>query len=86
MKDGYTVGIMFFFLFFVLLMVLILALFVFWVWMLVDCLKRPDEDFPNPNPNAKLTWALIIIFTSYLGAILYFFLVQRAKKTATKKK
>ena len=41
----------------------------FWAAMLVDCAtKEPKEG------NDKLTWVIIIVFTSLIGAALYFFI------------
>jgi len=82
MYDGYTIGFsIIFFLVFAFIFLFTIATFVFWIWMLIDCLKRPDENFSNPGPNTKLTWALIIIFTHFLGAVLYYFLVKRTSKS-----
>ena len=51
-----------------------LVLFAFWVWMLVDCLK--NEGLVG---NEKIIWVLVIIFTHFLGAVIYFF-VGRPKR------
>lgn len=41
---------------------------VFWVWMLIDCaIHEPNEG------NEKIVWILIILFTHFLGAAIYFF-------------
>ncbi|MBK8171601.1 MAG: PLDc_N domain-containing protein [Sandaracinaceae bacterium] len=49
---------------------------VFWIWMLVECLtKEPDTG------DTKLIWALVIIFTHGLGAVLYFF-IRRPQRIA----
>ncbi|WP_339730057.1 PLD nuclease N-terminal domain-containing protein [uncultured Gimesia sp.] len=60
---------------FVLLSVVIGVLAtVFWVWMLIDCLKNEPS-----MGNDKIIWALVIVFLSYLGAILYY-LVRRPER------
>ncbi|MDX9980587.1 MAG: PLDc N-terminal domain-containing protein [Lentisphaeria bacterium] len=47
---------------------------VLWIWMLIDCAtKEPDTG------NDKIIWILIIIFTHWLGALIYF-LVRRPKR------
>ncbi len=51
----------------------VLALLGFWVWALVDCAKG---DFRG---NDKIVWILIIIFTNWIGSIIYF-AVGRAQK------
>ena len=49
---------------------------VFWIWMLIDCAtKETDRD------NTKLVWILIIIFTHWIGALIYL-LVRRPKRIA----
>ncbi len=50
---------------------------VFWLWMLIDCLKRPDDMFKFGGNNAKLIWILVIIFTGLIGAAIYYFLIKR---------
>ncbi|MCA9014318.1 MAG: PLDc_N domain-containing protein [Planctomycetaceae bacterium] len=47
---------------------------VFWIWMLIDCLKNEPS-----IGNDKIIWALVIVFLSYLGAILYY-LVRRPER------
>ncbi len=56
--------------------ILTLGSLVLWVWMLVDCLSRKDEDFPGGGANDKLIWALIIILTNALGALIYLVMVK----------
>jgi NADH:ubiquinone oxidoreductase subunit 6 (subunit J) len=55
---------------------LVFGLFGFWVWMIVDC--ATNEEFKG---NDKIVWILIVIFTGWVGALIYFF-VQKPKKTA----
>lgn len=40
---------------------------VFWIWMLIDCVRNELI-----QGNEKIMWVLIIIFTSIIGAVLYF--------------
>lgn len=51
---------------------ILIPLLGFWLWMLIDCAKR---DIKN-----KTKWILILIFTSFIGAILYYFLVRNKYK------
>lgn len=53
----------------VLLVLLSILGFAFWLWMLIDCLKRDFKD--------KVVWVVMLLLTSILGALLYFFLVKR---------
>lgn len=39
---------------------------VLWIWMLVDCLMHESDE-----GNNKIVWALVLIFTHALGALLY---------------
>src|SRR5579863_6273488 len=41
---------------------------VFWVWMLIDCLFNRSL-----RGGSKVCWALLIIFTQIVGAMIYFF-------------
>ncbi len=49
---------------------------VFWVVMIIECAtKEPSEG------NDKLTWILIIVFTHWIGALIYYF-VRRPQRIA----
>lgn len=53
---------------------LLLLATVFWVWMLVDCAtKEPDQG------NDKVVWILVILFTHWVGALIYF-LIRRPER------
>lgn len=53
---------------------LLLLATIFWVWMLVDCAtKEPDQG------NDKVVWILVILFTHWVGALIYF-LVRRPER------
>ena len=55
---------------------LVLAASVFWVFMIVECAtKEPAEG------NDKLIWILIIVFTHWVGALIYYF-VRRPQRIA----
>lgn len=47
--------------------------FAFWLWMLIDCIKR---DF-----NDKTLWIILLIFFSFIAAVLYYFIVKRRNVT-----
>ncbi len=40
---------------------------VFWIWMIADCATKDKE------PD-RLIWIVIIVFTHFVGAALYFFI------------
>lgn len=51
-----------------------LAFFAFWVWMLVDCATKESS-----HGNDKVIWILVIIFTHWIGALIYY-LVRRPER------
>ncbi|ABE52727.1 PLDc N-terminal domain-containing protein [Methanococcoides burtonii] len=48
----------------------------FWVFMLFDCLQRNADDFPHKGDTDKLIWSLVLIFLTFIGAVLYYYLVR----------
>lgn len=63
---------------FVGLMVIIGILgMILWIFMLVDVAKRESL-----TSNERLLWVLVIVLASYLGAIIYYFMVRRPAKKA----
>ena len=50
------------------LIILIIAWEVFWIVELIDAARR---EFPDPN--TKILWILVILFTQTIGAIIYYF-------------
>ncbi len=47
---------------------------IFWIWALVDCAtKEPNEG------SQKVVWILVIIFTHFIGAVLYV-LIRRPQR------
>ena len=54
-----------------------LACFVLWIWMLIDCLT--NHGIPG---SEKVAWVLVILFTHFLGALIYFFVGRPKRKTA----
>jgi hypothetical protein len=45
-----------------------------WIWMLVEVLTRETDE-----GNNRLIWALVIVFTYWLGALIYL-LVRRQER------
>jgi hypothetical protein len=45
-----------------------LAATVFWIVMLVDAVRREFRD-----STMKLVWLLVLVFTNFLGALIYYF-------------
>ena len=72
--EASTVALLLPFLIFIPLVLIVLALVVFWIWMLVDCAtKEPSAG------NDKIVWILVIVFTHWIGALIYF-LVRRPQR------
>lgn len=51
-----------------------LAGLVLWIWMLVEVLTRETDE-----GNNRLIWALVIVFTHWIGALIYL-LVRRQER------
>lgn len=49
----------------------------FWIWMIIDCLQRPDKNFPAKGTYDKLVWIIVLLFANILGAVLYYLMVKR---------
>ena len=47
----------------------VLAAFVFWIWMLVHAVTNKGL-----GDGEKIAWVLVILFTHFIGALIYFFL------------
>ena len=58
------------------ILLILLASTVFWVWMLIDCVRNETDS------NNRLIWALIIVLTNALGALVYLF-VRRPQRIKT---
>ena len=54
----------------------ILAL-VLWIWALIDAIQNPAL-----SSNERLIWILVIVLTSWIGALIYL-VVGRKRRTAT---
>jgi hypothetical protein len=73
MTDHTPIFVGFFGILLVLFIVLFaLAAFAFWLWMLIDALKNKSL-----SDNEKLVWVLVLVFTHFLGAVIYFFVGRR---------
>lgn len=60
--------------------IIFLLLLAFWIWMLIDCIIREEEEFPEGQ--TKTMWLLILIITwvvgfHWLAAIFYYFMVYK---------
>lgn len=48
------------------------AMFILWLWMLIDAIKYAPE-------KMKVVWVIVIIFTSVIGALVYYFVERRPR-------
>ena len=68
------IGALVFMLFPLVFIVMIVGGTILWIWMLIDCAtNEPSEG------NDKIIWILIIIFTHWIGSLIYF-LVRRPQR------
>ena len=49
---------------------------VFWILMMIECATKEPS-----NGNDKLVWIVIIVFTHWIGALIYY-LVRRPQRIA----
>ena len=61
---------------FLVLGVIAIAAFAFWIWMLIHAITNKGL-----NDTEKLIWVLVVLFTHFIGALIYFF-VGRPKQNA----
>ena len=62
---------------FLVMVIIILLASIFWLWMVVDAAMNP-----RLSDTEKIVWVLIVLFTHFIGAVVYFF-VARPKKAGT---
>jgi hypothetical protein len=65
---------------FAVFMILMFCATGFWIWMIVDCVQNEAS-----VGNDKVVWLLLLIFTHWIGALIYFFArrAPRRRLTAT---
>lgn len=71
-------------LFWIVIIGLFIGLFIFWIMMIVDVSQRKFSE-----QNQQLVWILVVVLASYIGAIIYYFVVKRkdeSKKIISKRK
>src|SRR6266487_1971479 len=49
-----------------------LAAFVFWIWMLIHAVTNKGL-----GDGEKIAWVLVILFTHFIGALIYFLVAKR---------
>jgi len=66
--------------FFLVLFLAPLALltFAFWIWMLVHAITNDGL-----TDLEKLIWVIVILFTHFIGAVIYFFVGRPKRRTVS---
>jgi len=57
---------------------LALLTFAFWIWMLVHAISNNGL-----TDIEKLIWVIVILFTHFIGAVIYFFAARPKRRTAS---
>lgn len=52
-------------------MVIGVLFFIFLVWMIIDCAGRKFK-----NSAEKIIWIVVMIFTTWIGALVYFIVIK----------
>ena len=58
--------------------IVVLAITAFWIWMLVDAITNKSL-----KDNDKLIWVLVVVFTHFIGALIYFFVGRKGSAPQT---
>jgi hypothetical protein len=74
MEVGMSIFGLLFFLFWILIL---FGGTILWIWMLIECVTKESSE-----GNDKLVWLLVILFTHWIGALIYYF-VRRPTRMAT---
>jgi magnesium-transporting ATPase (P-type) len=56
---------------------IVVTFIVFWVWMIVDAAQNEKE-------NELVAWILVLVFLSWIGAIVYYFARKRPRDKTKK--
>lgn len=64
-----------------LLMIIGILIVLFWLWMIVDCAKRNFM-----NTIEKIIWLVVIVFGSWIGALVYFIVIKSINQKGLFKK
>lgn len=71
-----AIGFIFFIIFLWFAMIaLAIFLFVFWILMIIDVAQRRFK-----NENDKIVWILIVALLSWVGALVYYFVIKKSNK------
>ncbi len=54
--------------------IIMMPALIFWIWMIIDAAK-------NEKNNDAIIWILILVFLHILGAVIYYFVRKRPRKS-----
>jgi hypothetical protein len=60
----------------IVIFVLAILATIVWIWALIDCLQNPRLD-----GTEKLVWVVVILFTHFIGAIIYLAIGRQSRIT-----
>jgi hypothetical protein len=77
MAMGTFVGsfVLFFIIAWLAFVVLMILALIFWIFMLIDVAKRNFK-----NENDKIIWVIIVALLSWIGALIYYFVIKKPNK------
>ena len=64
-------------LFYLIFLAIVISGVIFWIRMIIDCAKRNFE-----KDNDKLGWIITLALAGVIGALIYYFVVNKKAKTA----
>ena len=50
---------------------------VLWLVMLIDVIKREEDQFDSKQKEQKILWLLVVILAGWIGALIYYLLIYR---------
>ncbi|MDO8460715.1 MAG: PLDc N-terminal domain-containing protein [Nanoarchaeota archaeon] len=59
--------------FILIIAIIIILAIIFWIWMIVDCAQRKFK-----NETEKIVWIIVITLASWIGSLIYYFVIKVA--------
>jgi hypothetical protein len=72
------------------ILIVVMAMFGFWVWMLIDVLRREEEEFKKLSSGDRTLWLVMLLVSLIMGlwfvvAVVYYFVIFRTLSTSKKR-
>ncbi len=61
----------------ILILAVVAFCIVFPIWAIIDCIKSDERD-----KNAKIGWVILVVFTWWLGALIYWIATMGKKRSS----